>query len=115
MIVSNAKNVVGINYGDSNKVLKKVLVSPEQGWKDNVMRLFELSPGNDSCSLRHSHEWAHVVYIVGGTGLIHLDGTDYPVEAGSFAYIPGGKIHQLVNKGEDLFSFICIVPPERDI
>lgn len=40
MIVSNAKNVVGINYGDSNKVLKKVLVSPEQGWKDNVMRLF---------------------------------------------------------------------------
>jgi len=115
MIVSHAKNVQGINYGGNGNVLKKVLISPEQGWQDYVMRLFELSPGNNSCSLRHSHEWPHIVYIVGGTGIIHLDGTDHEVEAGSFAYIPGGKIHQLINTGKETFSFICIVPPEGDV
>jgi len=117
MIVSHARNVEGIKYGDpeTSKVLKKVLISPEQGWKDYVMRLFELSPGEGSCSLRHTHEWPHIVYIVGGTGLVHLDGTDQEVEAGSFAYIPGGKLHQFINKGTDTFSFICIVPPEGDV
>jgi len=55
------------------------------------MRLFELKPGNDSCSMRHSHEWPLIVYIVGGKGMLHLDGTDYEIEAGSFTYIPGGK------------------------
>lgn len=115
MIVSHAKKVQGINYGESGNVLKKVLISPEQGWKDYVMRLFELSPGKDSCSLRHTHEWPHIIYIVKGVGVIHLDGTDHEVEAGSFAYIPGGKIHQLINKGQDTFSFICIVPPEGDV
>lgn len=114
-MISHVKNVEGINYGGNNNVLKKVLVSPEQGWQDYVMRQFELSPGGNSCSLRHSHEWPHIVYIVEGKGLIHLDGTDYDVEAGSFAYLPGGKIHQLINTGTEKFTFLCIVPPEGDV
>lgn len=116
MIVSHFKDVQGINVGGNENVLKKVLISPEiGGWKDYVMRLFELSPGNNSCSLRHTHEWPHIAFITGGKGKIHLDGTDYEVEAGSFAYIPAGKLHQFINNGDEKFSFICIVPPEGDV
>ncbi|SMB79746.1 Cupin domain-containing protein [Desulfonispora thiosulfatigenes DSM 11270] len=115
MIVSHSKDVQGINNAGNENVLKKVLISPEVGWKDYVMRLFELSPGKDACSLRHSHEWPHIVYIVEGKGIIHLDGADNEVKAGSFAYIPGGKIHQFVNNSSEKFSFLCIVPPEGDV
>ncbi|MFZ5945425.1 MAG: cupin domain-containing protein [Bacillota bacterium] len=113
MIISHAKDVQGINYNEN--VLKKVLISPEVGWKDYVMRLFELKPGKDSCSMRHTHEWPHIVYILGGTGKVHLDGTDHEINAGSFSYIPGGKLHQFINTGDDILSFICIVPPEGDV
>ncbi len=115
MIVSNAKNIQGIKNPQNKNILKKVLVSPEVGWEDYVMRLFELTPGENSCSPRHNHQWQHIIYIVEGKGIIHLDGTDYEVEKNSFAYIPGGKTHQLINTGSEKFSFICIVPPEGDI
>jgi quercetin dioxygenase-like cupin family protein len=116
MIVSHAKDVSGVNIGGNENVVKKVLISPEVGgWKDYVMRLFELSPGENSCSLRHSHGWPHIVYITQGKGLVHLDGTDHNVEAGSFIYVPGGKIHQFINNSDELFAFICIVPQEGDV
>ncbi|MFZ7101073.1 MAG: cupin domain-containing protein [Peptococcaceae bacterium] len=115
MIVAHAKDVEGITYGGNGNVVKKVLISPEVGWKDYVMRLFELKPGKDSCSMRHTHDWPHIIYIAGGKGIVHLDGTDHEVEAGSFAYIPGGKIHQLINESTETFSFVCIVPPEGDV
>ncbi|NLW25292.1 MAG: cupin domain-containing protein [Clostridia bacterium] len=116
MIVGRAKDVEGIHVGGKENILKKVLISPEKGgWQDYVMRLFELSPGGDSCTPRHTHDWPHIIYIVSGTGVIHLEGTDHEVETGSFAFIPGGKLHQLINTGSEKFSFICIVPPEGDV
>lgn len=115
MIVSHVKDVEGVCVGGNESVLKKVLISSEQGWKDYVMRLFELSPGGNSCSPRHSHKWPHIVYIVEGKGLLHIDGRDYQVEAGSFAYVPKEKVHQFINNGTEKFAFICIVPPEGDV
>ncbi|NLT95825.1 MAG: cupin domain-containing protein [Clostridia bacterium] len=116
MIVSHVKDVQGIYVGGNENVVKKVLISPEiGGWKDYVMRFFELSPGDNSCSLRHSHEWPHIVFVSQGKGLVHIDGTDYEIEAGSFAYVPGGKIHQFINNSDEKLAFICIVPPEGDV
>jgi Cupin domain. len=45
----------------------------------------------------------------------HLDGKDYELEAGSFAYIPNGKIHSSVINGSAPFCLICIIPEERDV
>ena len=115
MGVSHVKNIKGISMNGNNDVMKKILISSEEGWQDYVMRLFEINPGEDNCSPKHSHEWPHIIYIVEGNGIIHLDGTDHEVEAGSYAYIPGGKIHQLANTGTERFSFICIVPSEGEV
>jgi len=45
---------------------------------------------------------------------LHLDGQDYQLEAGSFAYVPSNKLHQFTNTGNGRFAFICIVPEEGD-
>jgi quercetin dioxygenase-like cupin family protein len=114
MIVSHVRDVVGNRPAspELNNVLRKVLISPKEGWEGYVMRLFEL--GEDGYSPKHIHDWPHINFILGGQGVLHLDGQDYELEEGSFAYVPGGKIHQFRNTGKDPFSFICIVPEEGD-
>ncbi|MHB1654051.1 MAG: cupin domain-containing protein [Desulfitobacteriaceae bacterium] len=114
MIVGNQKDMLGTRVDNSvmKNVLKKVLVSPNEGWAGWVMRLFEL--GENGYSPKHSHPWPHINYIISGEGILHLDGQDYNLEAGSFAYVPGDKIHQFQNQGQDQFRFICIVPEEGD-
>lgn len=114
MPVGHIRELLGtrINNEQMKNVLKKVLVSPNEGWDGWVMRFFELGAGGHSP--RHTHPWPHINYIISGQGILHLDGEDHPLEAGSFAYVPGGALHQFLNSGEEDFSFICIVPEEGD-
>ncbi|HBG33480.1 MAG TPA: cupin [Acholeplasmataceae bacterium] len=88
----------------------KALVSPEEGWKDYVMRVVEL--GIDGFSPKHSHPWQHINYILEGQGELEIDGVDTPISEGSYAYVPGNKLHQFRNIGKKTLKFICIVPVE---
>ena len=114
MIVAHIKDLPGIKLEGAQlqNVVKKVLISPENGWEGNVMRVFELGEGG--YTPKHTHPWPHINYILKGKGSLHLDNQDYPLEAGSFAYVPAEKIHQFKNVGNEPFSFICIVPEEGD-
>ncbi len=114
MFVSHRNEIPGkeLNGEALNNVSKQVLIGPEQGWEDYVMRMFTL--GKDGFTPRHDHDWPHILYIVEGQGTLHLDGTDHQVESGSTAFVPGGKAHQLLNRGTENFVFICIVPKEGD-
>ena len=114
MIVSHIDKAQGVKVeADQVKnVLKKVLIAPAEGWQGYVMRLFELGEGG--YTPKHSHPWPHIGYVTGGNGLLHINGTDYEVQAGSFAYVPGDAIHQFSNQGKEPFVFICIVPEEGD-
>lgn len=86
----------------------RVLVGPEEGWENHVMRVIELGP--EGYSPEHSHPWPHINYILEGEGVLMMAGEDHPVAAGSYAYVPGGTHHQFRNAGDQPFKFICIVP-----
>lgn len=112
MIVSHKKNIEGIKI-ENPKVkdaMMKVLISPKEGWEGHVMRVFELGVGG--FTPKHTHPWPHINYIIKGKGRLHLDGKDYDLESGSFAYVPSDKLHQFTNQGDEPFEFICIVPEE---
>jgi quercetin dioxygenase-like cupin family protein len=110
MIVAHEKDLEAgvIDSPDVKNARMKVLVSPEHGWSDYVMRIIELEEGG--FSPRHDHDWPHINYVVEGTGTLHVDGVDHKVRAGSYAYVPAGSQHQFQNSGEGTFRFICIVP-----
>ena len=114
MIVAHIKDLAGVKLEGPQlqNVMKKVLISPENGWEGNVMRVFELGEGG--YTPKHTHPWPHINYILKGKGTLHLDNLDYALEAGSFAYVPAEKIHQFKNVGNEPFSFICIVPEEGE-
>ncbi|MDR3565309.1 MAG: cupin domain-containing protein [Negativicutes bacterium] len=90
------------------KAFKKVCITPAEGWEGYVMRVFDLEAGGKAP--QHKHPWPHINYILKGEGVIHLDGVDNEVEEGSFAYIPADTLHQIRNRGNGIFQFICIVP-----
>lgn len=115
MIISHERDVpaMRLNHPEVKDAVKRVLISPQEGWEGYVMRTFELGEGGHTP--KHSHDWPHINYITHGKGILHLDGKDYELEAGSFAYIPNGKIHQFRNIGSVPFSLICIVPAEGDV
>lgn len=90
--------------------LMKVLVSPKEGWDGYVMRVLEL--GKDGYSPKHSHAWPHINFFIEGDGELLYDGEYRKVEAGGYAFVPGGMEHQFRNVGDKPFKFICIVPEE---
>ncbi len=90
------------------KASMKVLVGPDEGWKGNVMRTFELE--KDGYTPKHSHPWPHINYIIEGEGVLFLNGKENHVKKGSFAFVPENELHQFKNVGDKKFVFICIVP-----
>jgi len=93
-------------------VMKRVLVSPEEGWDGWVMRLFDVEPGGHTP--QHAHDWPHINYVASGRGVLALDGVENPLEAGSYAYVPSNHEHQFRAAVDAPLSFICIVPEAGD-
>lgn len=88
----------------------KVLVGPNEGWQDHVMRVIELQ--KDGFTPKHAHAWPHINLVLEGTGILFLNGVENQVQAGAYAFIPGGELHQFKNAGDSAFKFVCIVPKE---
>jgi len=88
----------------------KVPVSKEEGWTDHVMRVFEIE--GYGYTPRHTHPWPHINYVLEGSGTLFLHDKENPIEAGSYAYVPSGELHQFKNLTDKPLKFICIVPNE---
>ena len=112
MIVAHEKEIqmTSINHPEVQHAKIGVMVGPEQGWSDYVMRMIELEA--DGYTPHHTHPWPHINYVVEGSGILHIDGQDRSVSSGSYAYVPANTIHQFKNSGIGKFRFICIVPKE---
>ena len=93
-------------------VVKRVLISPEEGWDGWVMRLFDVEPGGHTP--RHSHPWPHINFVPSGRGTLFVGGEEQGLAPGSYAFVPGGVEHQFSAAPDESLSFICIVPSEGD-
>jgi quercetin dioxygenase-like cupin family protein len=112
MIVDQEQNVppIAMNSPEVKAAGMKVLIGPQQGWSDYVMRLIEL--GSEGFSPAHAHPWPHINYMLEGQGTLTIEGQIHTVKAGGYAYVPAGRHHQFKNTGPGVFRFICIVPKE---
>lgn len=84
-----------------------VIGSPE-GWKENTLRVFCISPGG--FTPHHQHDWEHVNYVIKGKGTLTIGDTTHALSEGDFAMVPPNTMHQFRNPADKDFEFICIVP-----
>ena len=95
-------------------VVRKILIGPEDGKTNIVMRYFVVLPGGHTPF--HSHDFEHVVKIEKGQGIVvDEDNKENKVSKGQSLLIEAGKNHQFRNPFDIPFEFLCvIINPEKD-
>jgi quercetin dioxygenase-like cupin family protein len=92
-------------------VRKQVLVGPNEGAENFVLRLFTLGPGGSTP--HHSHPWEHEVYVLKGEGKVVTD-RETPLGPGHTVFVAPDEIHHFENAGNGSLEFLCIVPVEGE-
>lgn len=94
--------------GASN-VRMKILIGPEDGSGNIVMRHFFVAPGGNTPF--HSHNYEHVIKIERGHGIaVDEKGVEHEVAVGQSLFVKPGDLHQFKNPFGEAFEFLCIIP-----
>ena len=109
MIIKKLDDVPLTDMPGAEKVGKKIVIGPDDGSNEIVLRYFSLDSGGKSP--HHAHNFPHLVNIKAGNGVvIDKNGLEHPVQKGNYVFIPDNEVHQFKNTGIVPFDFICIVP-----
>lgn len=110
MIIKSDAQVTEFRVTDSsaNNVAGQILIGPEDGSNNIVMRRFKVLSGG--FTPHHVHDFEHVVKVMRGRGII-LDpsGEELEICCGQSAFIPGGEKHQFKNPYSEPFEFLCVI------
>ncbi len=87
------------------------VISEKHGAPHFAMRVFEVDPGYSTPF--HPHWFEHEVFVLAGHGAVRSESDETPLEPGSTVFVPGDEVHQFINKGADVFRFICVIPNDR--
>lgn len=99
------KPVIKNFEGRSNPIL-----GPEDGSATSVLLLVQHKPGESSPD--HVHPWEHMAYITEGSGVLTVEGEQFPIKTGDAVLVPGGARHQFTNTGDVLLSRVTVNPLE---
>jgi len=95
-------------------VTKQVVLGPEEGSEEMVLRYFSVAKGG--ATPYHSHDFPHLVKIEAGAGVaVDIDKNETPVVTGDYVYVDSDEVHNFVNTGDEPFEFICIVPMRGEL
>jgi quercetin dioxygenase-like cupin family protein len=109
MIIKNRDDVPYADTSNNKGVKKQILLGPDDGSAEIVMRYFSVEPGGNTPY--HHHDFPHLVKIESGAGIaIDADRNEHPVKTGQLVYVHDNEIHGFKNPGTVPFEFICIVP-----
>ncbi|HDP26302.1 MAG TPA: cupin domain-containing protein [Deltaproteobacteria bacterium] len=85
----------------------RILIGKDHGADRFIMRRFSVDPGG--FTPRHTHPWEHEIYILSGSGVIHVGHEHAEVSEGTAVFIPPGAEHQIL-AGESHLEFLCLIP-----
>ncbi|MGD9346895.1 MAG: cupin domain-containing protein [Candidatus Aminicenantes bacterium] len=115
MIIKNNNEVDDdvVQEDGVNNVTRQILIGPEDGSSNIIMRRFCVRPRGHTPYHVHAHE--HVVNVTKGRGIvIDQEGKENYVQAGQSLLIRGEEKHQFKNPYDDPFEFLCIIlNPEK--
>ncbi len=111
MKVTNYKDVLPVAM--DNEVVKnvagRIMIGKEDGAPNFCMRVFEIK--KDGFTPNHTHDWEHEVFVHTGSGEVFIEDTWHSLSPGSAIFVPANVEHQFRNNADELFTFVCLVPP----
>ncbi len=109
MKIKKLSDVPQVDLKEYKNVTKQIVLGPEDGSHEMVLRYFSLGPGG--ASPYHNHDFPHVVRIEVGEGVVvNAAGEETPLQVGDYIYVDDNEQHNFKNTGSGNFDFICIVP-----
>ena len=89
-------------------VVKREVITADDGAPHFCMRVFELEPGSSTPS--HSHWWEHEVFILSGRGVVVSEQGETQIAKDSVVFVPPNEQHCFVNNSNEPLRFICVIP-----
>ena len=89
----------------------RYLVTEEVGCRDMTQFFGVIAPGR---APDHSHVYDEVIYVLEGEGILHGDGVDKPVSAGTCIHLPPLFVHSLENSGNTPMRIVAVFHPAGD-
>jgi quercetin dioxygenase-like cupin family protein len=110
MKVTNYQDVLPIVMDNEmvKNVAGRLMIGKEDGAQNFCMRVFEMK--KDGYTPRHTHDWEHEVFVYTGQGQVFIADTWHDLSPGSAVFVPANVEHQFRNTGDELFTFVCLVP-----
>jgi quercetin dioxygenase-like cupin family protein len=110
MIIKKLEDVSEVKVpGLYNQVTKQVVLGPDDGSSEIILRYFKLAAGGKTP--RHTHAFPHLVKVEKGQGVyVDENGDKHDLEVGSYVYVNDEELHNFENTGNAPMEFICIVP-----
>ena len=59
----------------------------------------------------HFHTYDEVIYVLDGEGVMHVDGSEHPLTAGSSIQLPARTVHCLENTGDAVMRIVAVFRP----
>jgi quercetin dioxygenase-like cupin family protein len=65
----------------------------------------------------HTHPGDHMLYVIRGRGLVHVDGRDYPVVSGDSIFVPADYPHGVKTYADSVesFCFLAVGHPHKHL
>lgn len=75
-----------------------------------TLGIAEVEAGDGHSPPLHRHAPPELYYVLTGQGVVHVDGTERAVRAGSAVFVPGNARHQLRNTGSGTLRLLYAFP-----
>ena len=75
----------------------------------------EMSPGSEFPL--HTHEGDHILYVIEGKGIAHVDGKDYTLKKGDVIFVPSEYPHafKTFTEYKNKFTFVAVGHPHKKL
>ena len=93
-------------------VIKNILVGPQDGAPNFIIRFFQVPVGGSTFDHAHPHE--HGMIILHGKARIEIERESYELNPYDSVFVSGNDHHQVHNIGDTSLGFICVITNEGE-
>ena len=111
MKINNNEEITAseVQMEGASNVRMKILIGPDDGSENIIMRHFFVAPGGNTPYHRHNYE--HVIKIIRNRGVaVDESGREHTIEKGQSLFVRPDELHQFRNPYNEELEFLCIIP-----